>query len=143
MIWCFENLITTGGICIVSEGIELFLKYLRETAELNRIGEANENEENNVTQDLLHSIEIEPHTYNEYAKLSKMLKVSRQNRRNAMNLKEQTAPVKEWSEQNLPIIRSLEQLLNTVRKLERKSENRVYTPRTKILEEDNVKSAGI
>ena len=34
---------------------------------MNRIGEANENEENNVTQDLLHSIEIEPHTYNEYA----------------------------------------------------------------------------
>jgi hypothetical protein len=115
----------------ISKGIESFLNFLRETAQLYRISEANEQEANDITQDILHSLELEEHDYHSSAKLAKELKEARKMRRAAKDLMAVTAPVLDWADANRPVIKNLEQLLGCVRKAERNTEGRVYTPRTK------------
>lgn len=64
------------------------------------------------------------------AKLSKQLKAVRQQRRTAKDLEDQTRPVCEWADTNRQIIKGLERLLGDIRKAEKNTENRIYTPRT-------------
>ncbi len=56
-----------------SNGIEVFLTYLRETEQQYHMAEADEQEANDATQDLLHFIELEDHDHEEYARLSEEL----------------------------------------------------------------------
>ncbi len=115
---------------MVSEGLAQFLDWVRETEELYRIGVANEEEANQETQDILHSLELEEHSYNETARLGKKLKEVRQKRRAGKDLMDQTARVCEWADGHRQMLKELEQLLGTVRKAERKCGGRIYTPRT-------------
>lgn len=115
----------------ISKKIEELLDFLRETPRLYRIAEANEQEANDITQDILHSLELEDHDYHATAKLAKELKEARIMRRSAKDLMAVTAPVADWVDENKPVIKSLEQVLGYVRKAERNTEGRVYTPRTK------------
>lgn len=114
-----------------SKGLDNFLTYLREIEQLCRISEANEQEANDKTRDILHSLELENHDYHEYARLAKELKETRQQRRAAKDLLSATTPVIGWLESNRPVVKSLERLLGEVRKAEKNTENRIYTPRTK------------
>ncbi len=117
-------------IWIVSEGLAQFLDWVRETEGLYRIGTADEEEANQETQDILHSLELEEHSYHENARLGKKLKEIRQKRRAGKDLMDQTAPVCEWADGHRQALKELEQLLGTVRKAERKCGDRIYTPRT-------------
>lgn len=86
---------------MVSEGLTQFLDWVRETEELYRIGAANEEEANQETQDILHSLELEDHSYNETARLGKKLKEVRQKRRAGKDLMDQTSPVCEWADSHV------------------------------------------
>lgn len=115
-----------------SKRIEEFLAFLRDAEQEYRMAEADEQEANAETQDLLHSLELEEHTYNEYAKLSKEMKEIRKKRRAAKNKMAECLPVLEWVEQNRAVMKSIERLLGDVRKAEKfTSGPRIYTPRTK------------
>ena len=96
---------------------------------------SNEQEANDATQDILHAIELEEHDYHEMAKLGKRLKEVRQQRRAAKDIQEQARLVCEWADSNRQILKSLEQLLGSVRKAEKNVEGRIYTPRTKVVQE--------
>lgn len=114
-----------------SQGIETFLTFLRETERRYRIAEANEQEANDETQDLLHSIELEQHDDAEFAQLSRNLQRVRQQRRTAKDTMSETLPVLDWMDANRQVIKGLEQLLGQVRKAEKNTENRIYTPRVR------------
>lgn len=117
----------------VSNGIEAFLDYIRETEQLYRISVANEREANDATQDILHSLELEVHDYHSSARLARKLKEVRQARRAAKDLMGQTLPVVEWAEGNRQTIKALERLLGEVRKMEKNTGNRIYTPKTAVV----------
>lgn len=114
-----------------SQGIETFLTFLRETERRYRIAEANEQEANDETQDLLHSIELEQHDDAEFAQLSRNLQRVRQQRRTAKDTMSETIAVLDWVDANRQVIKGLEQLLGQVRKAEKNTENRIYTPRVR------------
>lgn len=125
---------------LVSSGIDEFLKYLRETELLNRMSIDAEQETNDETQDILHSLELEKHDYHGKAKLADKLIDTRKRRRNAKDLTIQTTPVVEWVHNNKRVINELEQLLGKVRKEEKNSEGRIYTPKTDVTSNNSVKS---
>ena len=116
---------------MTSAGIEAFLSYLRETEQKYRMAEADEQEANDETQDILHSIELQEHGYHDFARLSKELKFVRQKRRAAKDTMSETLPVLEWAEANRAVVKGLERLLGDVRKAEKNTENRIYTPRVR------------
>lgn len=114
-----------------SQGIETFLTFMRETEQRYHIAEAEEQEANDATQDLLHIIELEDHDHDDYARLSEELKAVRQKRRKAKDTMSEAAPVLDWMDANRPVIKSLERLLGDVRKAEKNTEGRIYTPRVR------------
>lgn len=116
---------------MISEQIDVFLSFLRDCEQQYHMADADEQEANSGTQDILHSLELEEHDYRDFARLSKELREVRRKRRSAMDLKRITAPVLDWLDENKDTVKSLERLLGDVRKAERSTENRIYTPRTK------------
>lgn len=115
----------------VSRQIDDFLQFLRDCEQRYHMAEAEEQETNNLTQDILHSLELEDHDYHGFARLSKELREIRQSRRRAKDTMDMTAPVLDWADKNRNFIKSLEQLLGTVRKAEKRTENRIYTPKAR------------
>lgn len=120
-----------GGEAVTSQQIEAFLAFLRDCEQRYRMAEADEQDANGATQDILHSLELEPHEYHEYAKLGKELMGVRRRRRTAKDTMNIMAPVLAWNDENRNIIKSLERLLGEVRKAEKYTEGRIYTPRAK------------
>ncbi len=119
----------------MSENIEMFLKFLREAEQYLHIAEANEQEANGETQDILHALELGELNYHQRAKLADKLKEVRKKRRAAMDLLEEVTPIVEWKETYKDIVKSLERLLGEVRKIEKNRQTRIYTTRTKVLED--------
>lgn len=116
----------------ISSYIDDFLTFLRDCTQQYHMAVADEEERNNETQDILHSIELEDHDYHELAKLAKDIREVRQQRRVAKDTIATTTPVLDWIDTNKQTIKSLEKLLGEVRKQERYTENgRIYTPRSK------------
>lgn len=120
----------------VSKGLEEFLKYIRDTEQLHRISIANEQQANDETQDILHSLELGEHSYHDQANLAAKLREVRKNRRAAKDLITQTTPIVEWVEHNRGIIKGLEQVLGKVRKEEKNADGRIYTPKTNIADDN-------
>lgn len=69
--------------------------------------------------------------YHDFARLSKELRGVRQKRRAAKDTMSETAPVLDWIDANRSTIKSLERLLGDVRKSEKNTENRIYTPKVR------------
>lgn len=120
-----------------SYGLQNFLSLLRADDELFRIAQDDEQRANEETQDILHSLELDKHTYHEKAKLAIKLEDVRQRRRTAKETQETLSPIVEWALQNRPIIKGLEKVLGEMRKAESRQEHRMYSPRTDVLEEDH------
>ena len=116
---------------MASKGIEAFLDFLREANTQLNIAVMVEQEANDKTQDILHRLELQDHAYHEYAALSKELKAIRKERRNAKDEIACLSPIVEWAQNNQSTVKGLEQLLGVVRKAERSTEQRIYTPRGK------------
>lgn len=115
----------------VSSRIDAFLQFLRGCEQQYHMAEAEEQEMNSLTQDILHGLELEDHDYHGFARLSKELREIRQSRRRAKDAIDVTSPVLDWVDKNRNFIKGLEQLLGTVRKAEKRTENRIYTPRAR------------
>ena len=121
---------------MVSHGLESFLNYLRETEQQLHIAEQSEQEANDATQDILHRIELGKLDCNIACELAFKLQEVRRHRREAKDQMDQAAPVVAWVESHRPVIKELERLLGEVRKQERRTQDRIYTPRTNILDRD-------
>lgn len=121
---------------MVSQGLESFLNYLRETEQQLHMAEQSEQEANDATQDILHRLELCDLQDNEAGQLAWMLREVRLHRREAKDQMDQTAPVVDWLDDHRPVIKELERLLGEVRKRERRAQDRIYTPRTNILNRD-------
>jgi len=119
----------------VSKGIENFLSLLREVEQQHSISVTVEQDSNDETQDMLHIIELEKVKQEEVNTLYNKLKEARIKRRTAKDYVLQTTPVISWIEENKNVIKSLEKLLGEVRKAERYSHNKIFTPKTRISEE--------
>ena len=116
---------------MASKSIEAFLDFLREASTQLNIAIMVEQEANDQTQDILHRLELQEHTHHEYAAYAKELKKIRQERRKAKDKISCLTPIVAWADENKSVIKGLEQLLGIVRKAERSTEQRIYTPRGK------------
>ena len=114
---------------VSSKPIEDFLTFLRDVQTEYHMAVATESETTSVTNDLLHQLELLEHTYHEYAQVAKRLTEVRQERRKAKDIMFAAEPILAWVENNKSCIKGMEQLLGEVRKAERATENRIYTPR--------------
>lgn len=119
----------------MSEGIEQFLDFLREAEQQLHMAEQTEADAGAATQDLLHRLELGDVSEEDAVRLAWALRDARRERREAKDLREQAEPIAAWMENNRPVIKALERLLGEVRRLERRSQDRIYTPKTGILEE--------
>ncbi len=113
--------------------LERFLTFLRTAESLLGQAEAGQQEAEAQTQDILHALELERHSYHEVAALGRELSRVRQERRRHKDAAAQLAPVVEWARANEGTVHSLQRLLGEVRKAERSVQNRIYTPKTDIL----------
>lgn len=118
----------------VSSGINAFLTFLRDAEQHYRMAEADEQDANNATQDLLHALELDEHSYHEYARISKQLRDVRRHRRVAKDNIGCILPIREWIEENRQVIKALERVLGETRKAEKSMENRIYVPRTDVVQ---------
>lgn len=117
-----------------SEQISIFLKFLRETKEEYDIASSTQSDCDNATQDILHRLELRDDKHNDIAKLGKALRNTRRKRRDSKDTVAITAPIAAWYRDNQKEIKSLERLLGEVRKEESKTEGRVYTDKTDIVQ---------
>ena len=121
---------------MISQGLEGFLNWLRETEQQLHMAEQWEQEANDATQDILHRLELGELAAEDAGRLALKLREVRQKRREAKDLLDQAGPVADWLESRRAVVKELEQLLGGVRKAERRSRDRIYTPKTNILEEN-------
>ena len=117
-----------------STHISDFLKFLREADTIYAIADVTQNEADNETQDILHSMELDSLSYHDRARLSSALSAVRNKRRKAKDTAEIMKPVLEWKEKNRAAVKSLETVLGTVRTIEKEKENRFYVKRTDIVQ---------
>lgn len=119
-----------------SKDLERFLDFLKSAEIQLDQAMAGQQEAEAETQDILHSLELEKHSYHEMAALSRKLAEARQTRRQNKDIVAQLTPVVEWTKENDGTVRSLQRLLGDVRKTEKSTQNRIYTPRTNVLKEN-------
>ncbi len=117
-----------------SKQIESFLNFLREAETNYHIALSEQISKNNETQDLLHRLELDDDGYHDSAKIAKVLRQVRQERRSAKDMETVTEPIVLYLENNKKTINCLERLLGDVRKAEKSIENRFYINRTDIVE---------
>lgn len=88
-----------------------------------------------VTQDILHTLELQDPDRAYMERLARKLKRTRQERRLAKDTAARTSCIADWVSKNAAVIKSLERLLGEVRKEEQKAAGRIYIPRTQALED--------
>ncbi len=137
-----QTLLRTGCRCrrcqMCSEDIKRFLDGIRDSAMELNIALEEEKETNSQTQDILHAIELEQYNPRKGKKLIYTLRAVRKNRRLAKDTIERLTPIYEWSQDNQTVIKGMEKLLGTVRKVEKLQESRTYSQRTDILESEDL-----
>ena len=113
-----------------SAPLEAFLACLREAEQRCHMAEADEQEESGVTQDILHNLELVEHTGEELLALGTELAESRRRRRRAKDTLQAAGPLVLYAEGHRRELKDLEKLLGEVRRAERATEGRIYTPRS-------------
>lgn len=120
---------------MVSDQIANFLNFARDAGSKFSMASQDNEQANLETQDILHSLEIYSHPYNQKAKLAGKLVDVRRRRRAAKDTMDVYEPIAVWAEHNKDVLKSLERLLGDVRKAENIQKNRCYINRTSILED--------
>ena len=116
-----------------SQGVESFLTFLREAEQQHSMAQAEADETEQQTQDILHAVEFGSYNARRTARLTQKLREVRQRRRKAKNALEFTEYIATWAAENRTVIKSLERLLGDLRRLERRNQCRMYTPRTDVM----------
>ena len=120
-----------------------FLSFLRDVAEKYRIAEAEQQETEAETQDILHDLELNQHDYYETAQLAKDLREIRKKRRVAKNTIETLTPIVQYVDANRDHVRDIEKLLGEVRRVEGRVSNRAYMPRVRDFQKIEHVNAGV
>ena len=118
-----------------SESISAFLDYLRSSETTYRMEKMNQQDAEDYIQDILHQLELGELDYHGYARAAKRLKEARVARRKAKDYMATVSPILAWIDGNQTVIKGLERLLGEVRKNEKFTENRIYTPKSNVLDE--------
>lgn len=114
-----------------SEYIEEFLNFLSDVKSKYNFAFDEVNQQDKLTQDYLHSIELDNLKYEERNKIATKLVINRKDRRYYKDIVEEYEPIVEFLDDsnNKKIINQLTQVLGKVRKQEERHKNRVYIPR--------------
>ncbi len=113
-----------------SKMISDFLSYLTEAQTENNISADTLKYTDDLSQDILHKLELEDLNYSERAKLATKLRDTRRERRSVKDSLAVTDLVVEWIGENRDTIHSLQRLLGDVRKKEKCLTGRIYISRT-------------
>lgn len=113
------------------ETIGSFLAFLRECVDQYHLSIDIKTEKEKRTQDILHDLELNEHSYNETAKLAKELRIVRQERRQAKDASEVLEPIVVYINSSQTEIKTMERLLGEVRKVRSGQQNRFYIPKAK------------
>lgn len=123
-----------------SQIIKTFLDFVDSArSEYNFNLEAMKNEER-ITQDYLHKLELEGLNCRERSKIATQLAHNRQARRNYKDAVEELEPIVEFFEdpKNRSVLNSMSQLLGQVRKVESYHKRRFYVP--KVIDGEIIKT---
>lgn len=111
-----------------SETIKAFLDLLDENAKLFPVMEERLKREDDLTQDLLHAIELGD-GYKERNKHATLLAKNRRDRRECKDAIEELNLLRAWALKNSGAVNQLKQVLGELRKVEKYHGNRHYNPR--------------
>ncbi len=111
-----------------SETMKAFLGMVEEGAKLMPMMEERLKRENDLTQDLLHAIEL-GNNCRERNKLATLLAKNRRARRQCKDAIEELEVLASWLDKNKAAVNQLKQALGEMRKVEKYHENRSYHPR--------------
>lgn len=114
-----------------SEYIEEFLNFLSDVKSKYNFAFDEVNQQDKLTQDYLHSIELDNLKYEERNKIATKLVINRKDRRYYKDIVEEYEPIVEFLDDpnNKKIVNQLTQVLGKVRKQEDYHEKRTYIPR--------------
>lgn len=117
----------------ISGKLKVFLDLIADVKKEYSLAEEHVIQEDKITQDLLHKLEIEKTTAKERGRIATDLKVSRQTRRYYKDRIEEMTPLYEFltDSNNAKVLNNLTQVLGKIRKAERYHETRTYKPRVK------------
>ena len=121
---------------ILSEEITRFASSIKDAKSLYSYAVEREKDLENEQQDILHYIEFNILTYRQRAKISSILSKIRRERRHMKNICEKYEIIVKFfdSPESKKFMNDLGQVLGKVRKTEKTQNERIYTPRTNILE---------
>ena len=114
-----------------SEYISEFLNFVAETQSQYRFCSDEVNNQDKLTQDYLHSLELDDLKCDERSKVATKLAINRKDRRYYKDRTEELEPIVEFFEepQNKKVLDKLKQVLGVVRKSELYHKDRKYIPR--------------
>jgi len=119
-----------------SEYISEFLNFVAEAQVQYRLCSEEEDKQEKLTQDYLHSLELDDLKCNERSKIATKLAVNRKDRRYFKDRVEEFEPIVKFFEdqQNKKMLDKLKEVLGQVRKQENYHKYRTYIP--KVLKEN-------
>lgn len=120
-----------------SKYLSEFLNFISEVQSCYIFCEEEMKKQDKLTQDYLHSLELDNLRYKERSKIATRLSTNRKDRRYYKDRIEELAPIIDFFSKpgNQKVINDLKQLLGVVRKEENYHKNRIYIP--KILNDNN------
>ena len=99
--------------------------------------------EDKLTQDILHTLELEDINYSEKAKLATKLRTNRKDRRYYKDVFMIIDELVKWKQEHKQSYEMLKQLLGRIRKIEQYQQERNYYPRTVEKLEDLLEKEGV
>lgn len=118
-----------------SETMQAFLLLVQRAKEGYPAEEENVVFCDNQTQDILHELELVPHSASQIMKLAKQLSATRQERRLSKNNLELLHPIVEWANKHKNAINDLKDALAEVAIKEEALLNREYRYRTTVVQD--------
>lgn len=118
-----------------SETMQTFLLLVQRAKEGYPAEEENVVFCDNQTQDILHELELVPHSASQIMKLAKQLSATRQERRLSKNNLELLHPIVEWANKHKNAINDLKDALAEVAIKEEALLNREYRYRTTVVQD--------
>ncbi len=114
-----------------SECISEFLNFVSEAQVKHRLYSEEVNNQDKLTQDYLHSLELDNLKCDERSKVATKLAINRKDRRYYKDLVEEFEPIVQFFEdpQNKKVLDKLTQVLGQTRKSESYHKDRAYVPR--------------
>ena len=119
-----------------SEQISSFLNFVNAAQSYYNFCDEEMHKQEALTQDYLHSLELDGLSCGERSKLATKLVINRKDRRYYKDRVEELEPIVRWASDpvNTKVINQLKQVLGACRKQENYHKDRTYTP--KILKEN-------